>query len=162
MGEGLYTKFGFKTIGSYSFFEYKKIESKISENIHRYEDKYTNDVFKLDLQATSENRRELFEPFLKNAWVYISETGQLEGFYIQGFGDGPIIASSEKAGKALLELKHTRGLFRSVIPTSNKTAIDHLQELGIEIKSHANRMLLGKEMNWKPETIYSRLAGYCG
>ncbi len=162
MGESLYKKFGFTNIESYTFFEYKKIETTTSETIRPFDKKFLEDLLILDYENTLESRRELFEPFLKNAWIYISDTGKLTGFYIQGFGDGTIIASDKNAGKALLEFKHSKGLFRSVIPTSNKIAIKNMQELGIKTMSQANRMILGKDINWKPENIYSRIAGYCG
>lgn len=162
MGEGLYKKLGFNTIESYSFSENKKINIKTSKNIIPFEKKYLYDINNLDFGATAENRKELLEPFLHNAWLYISDNGTLDGFYIHGFGDGMIIAANEIAGKALLEFKHSMADFRTVTPTSNTVAINHLQELGIEIKSEANRMILGKNIDWKPEHIYSRIAGYCG
>jgi len=162
IGEGLYKKFGFKPIESYSFSEYKKIDFITSKNIFPFENKYLKDIIQLDFEATAEKRIDFLEAFLHKAWLYISDKGLVEGFYIQGFGDGMIIAKSKKAGKSLVEFKHSQAAFRTVVPTSNKVAVDHLKELGIEIKSEANRMILGKDVNWEPQNIYSRIAGYCG
>ncbi len=162
MGEGLYKKFGFKSIESYSFSENKMIDIRTSKNIIAFEKKYLRDIIKLDFEATAENRIGILEAFLQNAWLYISDSGITEGFYIHEFGDGMIIASNEKAGNALLEFKHSRAAYRTVVPSSNTSAISHLNKLGIEIKSQANRMILGKTVDWKPTHIYSRIAGYCG
>lgn len=162
MGEGLYKKFGFKIIESYSISEYKKIELITSKNIIPFENKYLASIFHLDFEATGEKRQDLIKPFLQNTWLYISANGIPEGFYIQGFGDGTIIASNENAGKLLIEFKHSMAALRTVVPSSNTIAIDHLKKQGIEIKSHINRMSLGKDVNWKPKQIYSRIAGYCG
>jgi len=162
MGEGLYKKFGFQTIESYSFSENKKIDLSTSKNIFPYEKKYLKDIIQLDFEATAEKRINFLEAFLHKAWLYVSDEGLVDGFYIQGFGDGMIIAKSKKAGKTLLEFKHSQAAFRTVVPASNTVALNHLKELGIEIKSKANRMVLGKDVYWQPQNIYSRIAGYCG
>lgn len=162
MGEGLYKKLGFKTVDSYSFYEKKKIEIEVSKNIIPFNNKHLDAILQLDFEATAENRKKFLQPFMHNLWMYISDNGIVEGFYIHGFGDGTIIASNDKAGKALLEFKHSKSNSRTVVPSSNYAAIEHLNKLGINIKSQANRMLLGKDILWKPEYVYSRIAGYCG
>lgn len=162
MGEGLYKKLGFKTIESYSFSENKKIDVKTSPNIIPFENKFLTDVIRLDIEATAECRIDFLKPFLQNTWIYISDNGLAEGFYIHGFGDGTIIAANEKAGKTLLEFKHSRAAFRTVVPNTNTVAIDHLNNMGIEIISQANRMILGNDIQWKLKNIYSRIAAYSG
>lgn len=162
MGEELYKKLGFKIVESYSISEYKKIEIKTSDNIIPFENKYFDSILSLDFEATGENRLDLLNPFMQNTWIYISDSGNPEGFYIENYGDGTIIATNETAGKLLLEFKHSRAALRTVIPSSNKAAINHLNKLGIEINSDINRMLLGEDVHWKPDNIYSRIAGFCG
>ncbi len=162
MGEDLYKKFGFKIVESYSISESKKINIETSKNIIPFEHKYFDSILHLDFVATGENRKNLLHPFIHNLWLYISDNGVMEGFYIHSFGDGMIIASNDKAGKTLLEFKHSKAALLTVVPSSNKVAIHHLNELGIEIKSQINRMSMGKNVNWKPEQIFSRIAGYCG
>lgn len=162
MGEGLYKKIGFSTVETYSFSENKKINIDVSKNIIAFENTYFEAVLDLDFEATAENRKDLLQPFMDNSWLYISDDGLVEGFYIQGFGDGMIIAKNKKAGNTLLEFKHSQSAFRTVVPSSNTMAVNHLKKLGIEIKSEANRMILGKNVDWKPKNIYSRIAGYCG
>ncbi len=161
-GEVLYKKLGFEVNETYSFFEHKQINTNDYSNISPFEKQNEAEILKLDFKATNENRSFLLKPHLKNAFVYKSENGKIEGFYIENLTDGPIVALTETAGKNLLTFKHSRGKYRSVLPNSNIAGVRHLKSLGLNIKSEASRMHLGNGFNWKPQHIYCRIAGYCG
>lgn len=71
-----------------------------------------------------------------------------------------ISALDEKAGLALLNFKHCIRKSKTAIPEPNKAANDFMVKNGFVKTLSAPRMVLGNEVNWKPECVFSRIGGH--
>ena len=86
----------------------------------------------------------------------------VSGFYIPYLGEGPIFANTIEAGIELMRLKYSNAE-RATIPNENHLGIEFLQKIGfVETETKGTRMILGKEIAWKPEMIYNRIGGNFG
>jgi hypothetical protein len=54
------------------------------------------------------------------------------------------------------------GLTSFTIPLTNHAAIDAMIGAGFNIRHTLPRMILGPELNWHPERVFSRVAEYHG
>ncbi|OGU59000.1 MAG: hypothetical protein A2V66_16395 [Ignavibacteria bacterium RBG_13_36_8] len=162
MGEKLYEKLGFRTSGTYKFFKPKQIQvKKVSKNIRQLKYDERDEILALDEKISGEFRKHMLEMFLKNGWIYIDpDTNKIKGYFLQELGEGSIIATDEQGGTELLEFKHHLGPMKTTIPDKNKTAEKFLLNNGFEEYQTAPRMVLGKEVDWKPECVYSRIGGH--
>ena len=86
----------------------------------------------------------------------------VRGFYLPDLGGGLVIALDAEAGVALLDYKLSQGTATVVIPSANAVARDLLVQRGFSEYASAPRMVLGPEVAWKAELVFSRGAGYCG
>lgn len=162
MGEGLYRKFGFETVGEYIFFQGKKLDDNFSPiNIREIKQSDLNAILNLDKSVTGENRCQMLRQFLSNARVYSTDSA-IRGFFLKEFGEGTIIAADDEAGIALLMLKHHLTDSKSVLPDGNRSGIECLKKKNINNFLRAPRMSLGEKVAWKPEGIFSRAGGFYG
>lgn len=162
MGEEMYRKFGFKPVSCYLFFENGILkQNSLDVHIRRYRESDLNTILYLDQQASGENRKNMIKQFLENAFVYHSKL-EIQGFFLQDFGEGMIVASDNIAGIALLKFKHSIKKCKTVLPVESKSAIDFLSSNGFKTGIKVLRMVLGENIQWKPELIFSRSGGFYG
>lgn len=162
MGESIYRKAGFEVSSLYLFLKNDQTAHlKTVRGVRPLESDDIPAVLEIDRQITGEERAEFLEQFLAGGMLY--EGGQgVEGFLLPRLANGLILACSEAAGLALLRFKMSRGSPTVVVPEANSTALGLLRRSGYRVTARAPRMFLGKEVNWRPEGVYSRAAGYCG
>ena len=99
----------------------------------------------------------------KQCWIYFNEDGlNISGFFLPEFGEGLIIADNVRAGIELLKMKHSIKRCNTVLPQENKAAIEFLIHNGFHKYSTVSRMILGEDIAWQPNLIFSRVGGYYG
>ncbi|WAC14408.1 GNAT family N-acetyltransferase [Dyadobacter pollutisoli] len=161
-GYPVYKKLGFEVETQYAHLrlETGPVALPISPNIIPYEDKFNAQVLALDRMVSGEDRSAILKDFLSQMKVYLKEN-QVHGFYIPGWGDGPIIAHNNEAGLELMKLR-IQEYDSAVLPIANLAAMEFLNEHRFEIRKHSRRMLLGKQRDWKPELLFNRISGQLG
>lgn len=163
MGEPVYKKAGFRLVSDYIFFERASswTDNEISENIRPFDQKFYGQLIELDETISGECREPLIKTYLNDGFVYLNNS-KLIGFYLPNLGEGVIYADSPKAGLELMKLKYST-VDKAVIPAENKIGVEFLKQNGFVItKSIGKRMILGKDIEWKPECFYSRIGGNYG
>lgn len=162
MGEPLYEKLGFVTDSRYAFYTggEKSDGREISPNIIPYASEYTGQILDMDRKSYGENRSMRVLEYLPQAKLYV-EGSSLKGFYLPGWGEGPIMAQTAEAGNALLYVRNITA-DRTVFPEENEAAATYLSNHGYTMYRKAARMRIGRKIDWQPETIYSRVAGAIG
>jgi GNAT superfamily N-acetyltransferase len=162
MGKPIYEKLGFTTTSYYRFFNLPEMfEPKLERQFIRKA--IRNDlsgILELDYLATGEKRSMLIENNLDDCWIH--EDKKIDGFFMPGLGNGFIVASTDKAGIALLNLRCSDNKKVIVVPEQNKFAINYLLENNFTEGYKIPRMTLGKEPQWQPGMIFNRASGYCG
>ena len=162
LGKPLYVKAGYRTAGEYSFLE--KIESwtncPVSSNIIPFKEEYRTTVYALDKLVSGENREKLLVDFLSNSMLYV-ENNNVLGFYLPGLKEGLIFAVTEEAGLALMNLKYAK-VAKAALPTDNVAGLDFLLQNGFSEIRKGSRMIIGKDIDWKPQKIFSRIGGNFG
>ena len=73
-----------------------------------------------------------------------------------------VLATDPEIGLELLKVRFDSGKTKIVIPSDNKVVIDFLQKEGYQLDLTLPRMILGNEVNWRPDSVFNRAAGYCG
>ncbi len=117
----------------------------------------------LDEEITGEKRAAFLERHLAKGWVHQASPRQaVGGFFLPELDEGPIIARETQAGLALLRFKVRHGRSSFAIPSANQAAIDVMIGAGFNVRYTLPRMVLGPELNWHPEGVFGRAAGYCG
>lgn len=164
LGEPIYRKAGFTTRSTYSFLRREGPgEPRPVNNIRAAGTDDHDAIFDLDREATGEARRPFLEQFLEQAWVYARDgVKHIQGFFLPKLGNGLVIARDVETGLELLDFKLSRGSTSVVVPSGNEAALKHLTTAGFENTFIAPRMVLGPEVAWHPEMIFSRGGGYCG
>ena len=93
--------------------------------------------------------------------VYLDED-KVMGYYIPDLKEGMIVADTKEAGIALMKIKYST-TDKAVLPSDNLTGMNFLQQNGfMETERKGVRMILGKDIHWKPSAIYSRIGGNLG
>ncbi len=162
-GYQLYKKNGFQTEVNYAYFEkqhpgkhYSK-HSHIRQCIARDREK----IYELDRIACGEDRSILMKHYLQSALVYDSSKG-IEGFFVPGLSEGPIIATTKESAWTLLALKCTLSS-KVVLPENNLNGMECLKDIGfIRIPKKGTRMIFGEKLPWKSNNIYNRIGGNYG
>ena len=164
LGEPVYKKLGFRNVNYYWFFSGPKlILTMNAENLRPLIPSDLKSIYKFDKQISGENRKHMLEKYLSSAWIYIDEDGSnIFGYFLPEFGEGLIIANDAKAGIELLKMKHSVQKCNTVLPQENKVAIDFLIHNGFHKYSSVSRMILGEDISWQPNLIFSRVGGYYG
>jgi len=162
LGKPVYLKAGFRIVTEYSFFQREKtwIEYPVSKNIISFTEDYRSRIYELDKKISGENREKLLIYFLANSMLYI-EYNKVLGYYIPDFKEGLIFADTEEAGLELMKIKYSK-VDKAVLPSNNTVGLTFLKQNGFVETKKATRMILGKDIDWKPEKIYSRIGGNLG
>ncbi len=164
MGEPIYRKLGFETVSQYVFFENEDVRGStdaipgvrpLTAADHEY-------VFALDRLVTGEFRSPFLRGFLEAAWAHVDPSGNLDGYYLPQLGNGLVIASSDKAGLALMQHRLSQGASSSCVAEQNTVATEFLRGNGFVEAWRAPRMALGPDLRWQPQHVYCRGSGYCG
>ncbi|OFX90089.1 MAG: hypothetical protein A2W99_17335 [Bacteroidetes bacterium GWF2_33_16] len=163
LGEPLYLKSGFRLVSNYRYFKRNssKIDNQFTSKIQPYKAGFYSDIIKLDKYISGENRENLLKGYLIKSFVHINNN-VIDGFYIPDLGEGPIFAITIDAGKELMRFKYST-IDKATLPDENQAGIEFIKELGfIETNTIGKRMILGSDIEWKPEMIYSRIGGNFG
>jgi GNAT superfamily N-acetyltransferase len=164
LGEPVYRKLGFKTVTYYNFYKGPKLDLSVHLNNIRPLDREDVDaIYDLDREITGEIRKNMLQNYLLNGWVFQDQNStNLKGYYLSDMGEGLIVAKDNEAGLELLRLKHSLNECKTVLPQENKAGQAFLLSSGFTRFLSATRMLLGEEIKWRPELIFSRTGGYYG
>lgn len=163
LGLPVYKKAGFNIVTGYQFYLRDKTwrNFPLSPNVYPYEDAFGSKIYELDEKISGENRRSLIVDYLQNTHVYV-ENNSIIGFYMPGLGEGLIFASTTEAGLELMKIKYSK-VDKAVLPVENLIGNDFLTHNGFALSgTKGTRMILGQEIGWKPEQIYSRIGGNFG
>lgn len=163
LGLPVYKKAGFKIVTGYQFYLRDKTwrDFPLSPNVYPYEDAFGSKIYELDEKISGENRRSLIVDYLQNTHVYV-ENNSIIGFYMPDLGEGLIFASTTEAGLELMKIKYSK-VDKAVLPVENLIGNDFLIQNGFTLSgTKGTRMILGQEIGWKPEQIYSRIGGNFG
>ena len=118
-------------------------------------------IFELDEKISGQNRRSLMVDHVNNVFVYIQNSSLL-GVYMPDLGEGLILASTTEAGIELMKVKYS-SVDKAVLPGENNAGVNFLKHNGFTLSdTKGTRMILGQEIDWKPEEIYSRIGGNYG
>lgn len=164
-GKKLYETLGFVEETKYLFFQKKNFKNQFkhpinSKNIIPYEKHFKNQIFALDKEISSENRKEHIEKFLKNSFVYC-ENDTIEGFYLPSFGEGLILGNNPSVGEELLKI-HMNNNDKVVLPENNSYSIQFLENNGFNQNLTGTRMRLGLKRQVQYEKIFNRIGGNLG
>ncbi|MGL1902018.1 MAG: GNAT family N-acetyltransferase [Fibrobacterales bacterium] len=162
-GVNMYTRLGFTEVSPYTAFTRSTplCEKITNPHITSYHKMYLSDIYALDTEISGEGRSRLITQHLVEAQLYVAN-GNLEGFYIPGLGEGPILAHTQAAGIALLTCK-LQNKTATVIPSENTAAKKFLMEQGFEAQPITPiRMEFDGSTDWQPHNIYSRIGGNYG
>lgn len=162
MGYPVYLKRGFEIEMEYVHLsgELLNLNFNNPKSIITFEEKYRTEVLVLDKISSGENREMVLNNHLKSSILYLSE-GKVEGIYLPGFFDFPIIANLPEAGRELMKLR-MREKNNSKLPSNNQTGINFLLENGYKEVGRSKRMILGKKREWKPGNNFNRISGGLG
>ena len=163
IGKSVYLKSGFKIVSEYSYFKREKAWNNIpiSKKIIQYKDEYYSMIIRLDKKISGENREGLLKDYIQNSMVFI-DNNNVKGYYFPDLGEGLIVAETEEAGLELMKLKYAK-VDNAVIPSENKVGIDFLKQTSfVESETKGTRMILGKDISWMSEKIFSRIGGNFG
>jgi hypothetical protein len=163
LGEPVYKKAGFHKVSDYLYFSRENAMSKesFSDKITPYSDGLYTDIIKLDTSISGEGREKLLNKYLHESFVYI-DNKEVKGFYLPHLGEGPIYAQTIEAGIELMKVKYS-SIDKAVLPSENHFGIEFLRQRGfVESDTKGKRMILGKDIAWKPENIFSRIGGNFG
>ncbi len=165
LGKPVYIKSGFREVSDYCYFKTESSFRSIKEikNIEPYKSDFYNEVVRLDSYISGENREILLKKYLDSSFVYL-QNKRIDGFFVPGLGEGPVYALTVDAGRALMQFKNAASQVDKVtIPRENVVGIDFLKVWGfIETETTGVRMILGNDILWKPEMVYSRMGGNLG
>jgi hypothetical protein len=72
------------------------------------------------------------------------------------------LGETTEAGRELMRFKYST-VDKATIPGENQAGIEFIKEFGfVETNTTGKRMILGKNIAWKPEMFYSRIGGNFG
>ena len=163
LGKPVYVKAGFRAVSEYVFMNREKsiTDYPVSPDIVEYTARYRTQILQMDRRITAENRERLLSTHLEGSKVYL-KNGEVQGYFIPGLKEGPVIAENPEAGMELMKLKFS-GAGRIVLPSENIAGIEFLKQNGYtETTTKGTRMVLGENPSWLPEKIFSRIGGNFG
>ena len=182
-GHPLYRRFGFTDDVQYVFFDNEGMSGSagapaVDEETGSPADATSGEyepIIALDRMISGENRLRLLHTHLPGAKV-IRDARRVTGVYLPSLGEGFVEALSPEAGLQLLAYRlrthntrthntrtHSlRTYSRCVVPSANGTAIQYLNERGFRELFRVWRMSRGPGIDWRPDCIYSRIAGSLG
>jgi len=161
-GFPVYKKLGFEIISEHVHFESAAPDAtaQLSFFIKPFEERYLNDILRLDQEATGEDRSAVLLENTADAWVYVSDD-ELQGSYMPSLARGLVIAKNAEAGIALMQarLKTTN---YCMLPIENTIATEYLLQNGFKQIRTSKRMRLGQPVVWKPSYIFNVISGALG
>ena len=160
LGEPVYKKVGFEVETEYAGFSGGNIDALTPDRIIVFEEKYTDDILRLDKKITGEDRSLLLREHLPLAQLHFVGD-KLGGFYLPTLGEGPIVAEDSESGITLLTQK-MQTVNTITLPIDNEGGIDFLLNHRYKRVRHLSRMRLGRKIAWQPDSIYSRISGVSG
>ncbi len=164
MGEKLYPRFGFRTVGHYLFYRGESPDTQTLSpyiRVAQLGDEQT--ILALDKKMSGEDRSALLKLHLRGAYVYeCSFPRRLCGFYMPTLGEGLVVARDNDAGIELFKKRLFTHPERIVVPKDNVVVNEYLAALGFAHISTAPRMVLGKNVRWRPRFMFSRVGGWYG
>ena len=161
MGENLYKNLGFKKSILYNFYKGQQLRYHKNDNIRELKKADYSKIFELDLNVSGEYREHMIKHFITNGYVYEEKHSEkIIGYYLSNLGDGVVLALDDKVGIELLKLKHSQKKCITVLPENNIAGNKFLKEQGFELHNQAYRMVLGGEVDWKPQSVFCRIGGY--
>lgn len=163
LGQPVYVKAGFRVVTEYAFLKKEKPwqAQPVFEKVVPFAEKYRPAILAMDQKISGEHREELLADYLVNAKVFV-DNNELAGYYLPDLKNGPIVAETEEAGLELMKMKYS-SIDTSVLPSDNRVGVDFLRRAGfVEMNKQGTRMIYGKEINWEPRKIYSRIGGNVG
>jgi N-acetylglutamate synthase-like GNAT family acetyltransferase len=162
LGFPIYQKLGFVTELEYLHLKTEG-DCPVStdlKNIVSYSEQFYNAVLELDEWVSGEDRRLTLISHIADAKLFLKEK-ELQGFYLPGLSDGPIVAMNEEAGLTLMNLRlQTRNF--SIFPESNKAALKMVLDLHFNHYRSSKRMRWGKTRPWMPQMLFNRISGQLG
>jgi GNAT superfamily N-acetyltransferase len=163
LGKPVYLKAGFRDVTEYCFMQREKpwIARSFNQNVVSFQEEHRSEIYALDRIVSGENRERLLVDYLMNSKVYY-KNGIVEGYYLPDLKEGLIVADSEDAGLALMEVKYSNA-DKAALPSDNEIGKKFLEENGfVKRDKKGTRMIYGKEIKWEPKKIYSRIGGNLG
>jgi GNAT superfamily N-acetyltransferase len=148
LGQPIYERLGF-----HADIRYAGIEAPVADRpivpparVRRADGRDVPEIIRLDTDATGEDRSSLLQSVAGAGWVVEDDAG-LDGFHLPcSWGQGPSVARTPGAGRALIELcrtLHGPGPARFGIPETNADALAHLDAMGAAPNRFVTRMWLG-------------------
>ena len=162
LGKPVYVKAGFNIVCEYLFFKREKpwTNYPVSDNIVMFQEEYRIKIYELDKKMSGENRIPLLTDYLKSSILYVDH-GSVVGYFIPDLKEGLIVADSIHAGLELMNLKYSK-VDKAVLPSGNIAGCDFLRQRGFIQTKIGTRMVYGKNTDWKPTMLYSRIGGNLG
>lgn len=161
LGFPVYKKVGFREQTEYVVFERETpLQSHGSSNVVPLSDRDMDTVVALDKKVSGEERARLLTVYLSSAWVYKQST-QIGGAFFPQLDEGLIIADNPAAGIELMKVRCSKES-RAVLPIDNVDGIRFLRENGFAETRRVKRMVWGRDLAWRPDCLYNRVAGNLG
>ncbi len=162
-GEPLYRREGFEPVGDYLFFHRARPwrARPPPAGVRPYPEADREAVARLDREASGETRMRVLAPHLRAGFVCV-EGGEVEGYHLPTLIEGPIVARTASAGRALMAHKYATA-DTAVRPADNLAGRDFLREAGFaERPVRERRMVLGPPLAWRPDHVFGRIGGNLG
>lgn len=163
LGFPIYKKAGFRIVTEYKYLKRDKSwgDLQISPAVIPYDNRFYSSIMDLDNKISGEDRSTLLSDHLQNTLVYL-ENNFIQGFYMPELGEGSILADTTNAGFELMKIKYTR-IDKAVLPSDNQSGIDFLLQNGFVVtNTRGTRMIKGKDIDWMPQKVFSRIGGNYG
>lgn len=163
MGKPLYEKLDFELIDNYQFLQTPKnlIAKPISDNIRQATPVDYETILQLDFVVMGEDRSSVLKNHLNEAFVF-TKNSEIKGFHMPTLGNGLIIANSYNAGLELFNLRSKSGINFTCIPSANSKFLNHLLKEDYTPFRKAYLMKIGESKIWKPNLVFTRIAGNLG
>lgn len=161
-GKPVYLKAGYRIVGEYTFLQRETPwkEYPASEKIIPFKEEYRTMIYELDKKISGENREQLLTGFLQHSLLYVDQN-EVHGYYIPDLKEGLIFADTNEAGLELMRLKYSKVDY-AVLPSGNTAGLEFLLQNGFTETKKATRMVWGKDIDWKPKNMFSRIGGNLG
>jgi GNAT superfamily N-acetyltransferase len=163
LGLPVYKKAGFRVVCEYATLmrENSPLDKFRSDKLILFKEEYRAGLYALDREISGENREKLLKSQLENSVLYCKDE-KLLGYYLPTLKEGLIYADTLEAGLELMKIKYLN-VDKAALPLNNISGLSFLVQQGFIMDSvKVTRMILGREINWKPEKVYSRIGGNLG
>jgi GNAT superfamily N-acetyltransferase len=162
LGEPVYRKLGFEEDAVYTFYKDGTMPGSSTSNpfLIPFTEAHRSQIFALDRDASGEDRSLRLSEHLTRGTVFM-KNGSVDGFFLPTLGEGLIVASTDEAGIALMELRMDQVKI-AVVPFENENARTFLAKHQFNEFRKAKRMYYGIRRPWKPRMIYNRVSGQIG